>query len=181
MHLLVFRDALLGLKLGTEREPVYSNTALHKGRDDIGNSYVEIDLGSQKLYLYNEGSLILETDFVSGNVSRGWTTPAGVFGLTYKTKNAVLRGDNYETPVNYWMPFNGNIGMHDATGRGSFGGDIYMTNGSHGCINLPLDAAAQIYEYVSAGFLLFVIIKFLQGLYTNLVVCVWRTLYNVEG
>lgn len=136
----------------TEREPVYSNTALHKGRDDIGNSYVEIDLGSQKLYLYNEGSLILETDFVSGNVSRGWTTPAGVFGLTYKTKNAVLRGDNYETPVNYWMPFNGNIGMHDATWRGSFGGDIYMTNGSHGCINLPLDAAAQIYEYVSTGF-----------------------------
>lgn len=136
----------------TEREPVYSITALQKGQNDIGSSYVEIDLGSQKLYLFSEGSLILETDFVSGNVSRGWTTPAGVFGLTYKTKNAVLRGDNYETPVNYWMPFNGNIGMHDATWRGSFGGDIYMTNGSHGCINLPLSAAEQIYEYVSTGF-----------------------------
>lgn len=135
-----------------EREPIYIYTAVQKGENDIGNSYVEIDLGSQKLYLFSEGSLILETDLVSGNVSRGWTTPAGVFGLNYKTKNAVLRGDNYETPVNYWMPFNGNIGMHDATWRGSFGGDIYMTNGSHGCINLPLDAAAQIYEYVSTGF-----------------------------
>lgn len=136
----------------TEREPLYSMTALHKGQNDIGNSYVEIDLASQKLYLFSEGSLILETDLVSGNVSRGWTTPAGVFGLTYKTKNAVLRGDNYETPVSYWMPFNGNIGMHDAVWRGSFGGDIYMTNGSHGCINLPFSAAEQIYEYVSTGF-----------------------------
>lgn len=136
----------------TEKEPVYSQTALQKGQNDIGSSYVEIDLGSQKLYLYQEGSMILETDLVSGNVSNGWTTPAGVFGLTYKTKNAVLRGTNYETPVNYWMPFNGNIGMHDATWRRSFGGNIYLTNGSHGCINLPLEAAAQIYECVSTGF-----------------------------
>lgn len=134
------------------REPIYSSTAAQKGKDDIGNSYVEIDLGAQHLYLYVDGVIVLETDLVSGNVSKGWTTPPGVFGLTYKTKNAVLRGTNYETPVNYWMPFNGNIGMHDATWRASFGGDIYLTNGSHGCINLPLDAATQIYEYVSTGF-----------------------------
>lgn len=134
------------------REPIYRSTAARKGADDIGDSYVEIDLGAQHLYLYVDGAIVLETDLVSGNVSRGWTTPPGVFGLTYKTRNAVLRGNNYETPVNYWMPFNGNIGMHDATWRANFGGDIYMTNGSHGCVNLPLDAAAQIYEYVSTGF-----------------------------
>ncbi len=135
-----------------EKEPVYSYIAAQPGKKDIGDSYVEIDLGNQHLYLYVEGEMILESDFVSGNAARGWNTPAGVFGLTYKTRDAVLRGDNYATPVNYWMPFNGNIGMHDATWRSSFGSDIYLTNGSHGCINLPFENAKIIYEYVYTGF-----------------------------
>lgn len=136
----------------TEREPIYISQGWAKGTDDIGDSYVEINLTDQHLYLYIDGELILETDFVSGDVANGNSTPAGVFGLTYKTRNAILRGPDYETPVNYWMPFNGNIGMHDATWRRSFGGDIYLTNGSHGCINLPLKMAKTIYEYMSAGF-----------------------------
>lgn len=57
----------------------------------------------------------------------------------------------YETDVDYWMPFNGDIGIHDMTERGAFGGDIYINNGSHGCINTPYDAAKQIYNIVSAG------------------------------
>ncbi len=135
-----------------KREPVYSSKGASKGQNDIGSSYVEIDLTNQHLYLYISGSVVLESDFVSGNMSKGYVTPPGVFGLTYKTKNAVLRGADYETPVNYWMPFNGNIGMHDATWRSSFGGDIYLTRGSHGCINLPLGKAADIYSYMSTGF-----------------------------
>ena len=135
-----------------EKEPIYSVRGAQKGSDDIGNSYVEADLSNQHLYLYQDGQLVLETDFVSGNMSNGCMTPPGVFGLTYKTRNAVLRGDNYETPVSYWMPFNGNVGMHDATWSNEFGGDIYLTSGSHGCINLPLNMAAQIYEYLSTGF-----------------------------
>lgn len=135
-----------------DREPVYTSKGWVKGMNDIGSSYVEIDLSFQHLYLYQNGRIVLESDFVSGNVSNGSTTPAGVFGITYKTKNAVLRGEDYETPVNYWMPFNGNIGMHDATWRSSFGGSIYLTNGSHGCVNLPLDSAAAIYEYMQEGF-----------------------------
>lgn len=135
-----------------EREPVYAIRGAVKGSDDIGSSYVEIDLSNQHLYLYQNGNIVLETDFVSGNMSNGNTTPDGVCGITYKTTNAILRGRDYETPVNYWMPFNGNVGMHDATWRSEFGGDIYLTNGSHGCINLPLDMAAAIYEYMSTGF-----------------------------
>lgn len=137
-----------------EREPVYSSTAKKKGMSDIGSSYVEADLTHQHLYLYQDGKIVFETDFVSGNMDPTFycATPQGVFGLTYKTTNAVLRGNNYETPVCYWMPFYGNYGMHDATWRDQFGGDIYMLNGSHGCLNLPLDSAAVIYEYVSTGF-----------------------------
>ncbi len=136
----------------TEREPIYKVKAAKKGEDDIGNSYVEIDLTHQHLYLYWKGEIVLETDFVSGDVADGNTTPGGLYRLTYKTTDAVLRGATYETPVKYWMPFNGNIGMHDATWRNNFGGDIYLTNGSHGCINLPLDKAEAIYAYVSTGF-----------------------------
>lgn len=137
----------------TEREPVYAVRGAAKGENDIGSSYVEIDLSNQHLYLFENGEIVLETDFVSGDMTKaGRMTPPGVFGLTYKTRNAVLRGENYETPVNYWMPFNGNVGMHDATWRRSFGGDIYIGNGSHGCVNLPLDKAKEIYEYVSTGF-----------------------------
>lgn len=136
----------------TDREPEYIHTGYVKGSNDIGDSYVEIDLTNQHLYLYIKGSIILETDFVSGNVSRGNTTPAGVFGITYKTTNAVLRGRDYETPVSYWMPFNGNIGMHDASWRREFGGDIYLTNGSHGCVNLPKKMAKKIYDYMEKKF-----------------------------
>lgn len=137
----------------TEREPVYSSRGAAKGSNDIDDSFVEIDLSNQHLYLYDKGNLILESDFVSGKMSQsGSVTPPGVFGLTYKTTNAVLRGEDYETPVNYWMPFNGNIGMHDATWRRSFGGDIFLTNGSHGCINLPLAKAKEIYGYLSTGY-----------------------------
>ena len=136
-----------------DKEPVYISKGAQKGSNDIGNSYVEIDLTNQHLYLFKDGDIVLETDFVSGNMSKvDCVTPPGVFGLTYKTRNAILRGANYETPVNYWMPFNGNIGMHDATWRRAFGGTIYLTSGSHGCINLPLHMAASIYEYVSTGF-----------------------------
>ena len=136
-----------------EKEPLYISKGKQKGTNDIGSSYVEADLTNQHLYLYYQGNLVLETDFVSGNMNcSDCITPSGVFGLTYKTRNAVLRGENYETPVSYWMPFHGNFGMHDATWRTEFGGDIYLTNGSHGCINLPLDKAEAIYGYISTGF-----------------------------
>lgn len=138
----------------TKAEPAYSNTAPWHGMNDIGNSYVEADLSNQHLYLYSKGQLVFETDFVSGamNSTPDCITPAGVFDITYKTTNAVLRGSDYETPVSYWMPFYGNYGMHDATWRWEFGGDIFLTNGSHGCLNLPLDSAATIYNYMHEGF-----------------------------
>uniref|UniRef100_UPI00405742C9 peptidoglycan binding domain-containing protein n=1 Tax=Acetatifactor sp. TaxID=1872090 RepID=UPI00405742C9 len=134
------------------REPVYIRKGRWKGANDIGNSYVEADMTNQHLYLYWEGVLVLETDFVSGDMATDCATPQGIFGITYKTTNAILRGGDYATPVFYWMPFFGNYGMHDATWRTEFGGDIYLTDGSHGCLNLPLDKAEAIYNYMSDGF-----------------------------
>ncbi|MCM1376811.1 MAG: L,D-transpeptidase family protein, partial [Muribaculum sp.] len=134
------------------REPVYSVAGRKKGTDDIGDSYVEVDLTHQHLYLYIDGAIVLETDFVSGTMKTGNATPQGIFGITYKKTDAVLHGADYETHVNYWMPFYGNYGMHDATWRRVFGGNIYINSGSHGCVNLPLDKAEEIYQYMSKGF-----------------------------
>ena len=133
------------------RSPEYIQEAASYGKKDYGNSYVEINLTAQHLFLYDKGKKVLESDFVSGNVSAGNGTPQGVYSLTYKEEMAELVGENYSTPVSYWMPFNGNIGMHDATWRSQFGGSIYKTSGSHGCINLPYDAAKKIFGYVEKG------------------------------
>lgn len=133
------------------REPVYSQKAASHGENDYGDTYVEINLTAQHLFFYKDGALLVESDFVSGNLAKGWGTPAGAYPLTYKQRDAVLKGEGYRTPVDYWMPFNGGIGMHDATWRSSFGGTIYKTNGSHGCVNLPHSVAKKIYENIQAG------------------------------
>lgn len=136
---------------GQTREPVYSQKAANHGASDYGDTYVEINLTAQHLFFYKNGSLVVQSDFVSGNESKGWSTPAGAYPLTYKQRDATLKGEGYATPVSYWMPFNGGIGMHDAPWRGTFGGAIYKTGGSHGCVNLPPAVAKTIYENISAG------------------------------
>ncbi|MCD7867129.1 MAG: L,D-transpeptidase/peptidoglycan binding protein [Clostridiales bacterium] len=134
----------------TTREPVYSMTANSRGTNDLGNTYIEVDLSEQHMYYYQNGSIVFESDFVSGLASNsGRKTPEGIYTLYYKTSPSVLKGDGYEQAVTYWMPFNGGIGFHDATWRSSFGGSIYLTNGSHGCINLPLSSAAELYELIT--------------------------------
>jgi lipoprotein-anchoring transpeptidase ErfK/SrfK len=133
------------------REPAYYQTAQQYGADDIGNTYVEINLTAQHLFFYKEGNLVVETDFVSGNVSKDWGTPAGTYPVQYKENDATLNGEDYSTPVKYWMPFYYNIGLHDAPWRNEFGKDIYMTSGSHGCINMPPAAAKKMFENIKRG------------------------------
>ncbi len=140
------------------REPAYSRTAASRTGNDFGTTYVEVDMGLQHIYMYENGTLIAEAPIVTGNVAKGWTTPEGLYTLNYKERDRVLRGPkradgtySYESPVSYWMPFNGGIGLHDASWRGKFGGEIYKNNGSHGCINIPPKTAAVIYEHVYKG------------------------------
>ncbi len=122
------------------------------GVKDFGNSYVEINLGMQHLFLYKDGTKVFECDIVSGLPSTGAATPPGIFAIYYCKRNAILRGPGYASPVSYWMPFNGGIGIHDATWQPRFGYDRYLRNGSHGCINVSLESAATIFGYVEAGF-----------------------------
>ncbi len=128
------------------REPIYSRINQFEKFD----SYVEVDIENQTVYMYVNGECIVKTPCVTGNVSRGTVTREGVFYLTGKYKDTVLSDNKtYWSHVNFWMPFDGGIGLHDATWRSRFGGDIYKTNGSHGCVNLPKSAAKTIYENIT--------------------------------
>lgn len=141
-----------------EREPKYIRRAASHEGNDFGSSYVEIDLTNQHLWVYKNGSCVVETDIVTGNPNQGNGTPQGTYSLAYKTRNATLRGPKkedgtyeWESPVSYWMPFNGDIGLHDASWQPTFGGDWYLAHGSHGCVNLPPSVAGKVYDNISAG------------------------------
>ncbi len=141
-----------------EREPAYSHTAKSHGASDLGSTYAEVDLTNQHMYYTKDGSVVLESDVVTGNPNKGNGTPQGTYSIMYKERNATLKGQRqadgsyeYETPVAYWMPFNGGIGFHDATWQSSFGGDRYLTHGSHGCVNMPKSKAEELYGLISTG------------------------------
>lgn len=121
--------------------------------NDIGNSYVEISIPKQHMWVYKNGSLVLESDVVTGNPTLGRDTPKGAYYIMSRSQNAVLVGADYRTPVAYWMPFTSSgCGLHDATWQPAFGGSRYLSYGSHGCVNLPLSVAKQVYENVAVGY-----------------------------
>lgn len=133
------------------KEPSYVQSAASRNGNDIGNTYVEINLTSQYLWFYKDGQLIAEGNVVTGTNNTKYATPQGIYALKYLEKNAILRGPGYAAPVSFWMPFNWDIGLHDATWRGSFGGSIYQYDGSHGCVNLPYSVAEAIFNNIYVG------------------------------
>lgn len=142
------------------REPVYASRAAQTAMPQWGKTFVEIDISSQHVYFYQDGNCVWDSKCVTGTATDpDRATPTGVFALKYKQRDRVLRGrinpqtgkPSYESPVAYWMPFNGNIGLHDANWRSSFGGNIYLKSGSHGCINLPPKNAKTLYELITPG------------------------------
>ena len=122
----------------------------------LGTTYLEINITKQHLWFVKDGSVVLESDFVSGKESDPTRlTPSGTYYIYNKERNRVLRGTKqpngkyeYESPVSYWMPFNKGIGLHDASWRSTVGRDIYINSGSHGCINLPTGFAGSLYSQI---------------------------------
>lgn len=142
---------ILEAKTQQGRVPLYTYTGYHREKDDIGDTYVEINYTRQHMWFYKDGQLLVDTPIVTGNTSRGYSSPQGIFPIVYKEKDAVLRGEDYESYVTYWMPFYRNFGIHDAPWRSEFGGDIYQNRGSHGCINTPEQAAKTIFDEIEPG------------------------------
>ncbi len=142
---------------------------------DFGTKYIDVDLKNQHATFYDGKKVIWESDFISGSPDGEHDTPTGVYCVNKKESPSTLKGEmvpvetttgngkkakttityepEYETEVTYWMPFVGNdVGFHDATWQPGFGGTMYKEGyGSHGCINLPLDAAKSLYKLVETG------------------------------
>lgn len=137
-------------------EPEYLYKANFRGVNDIGDKYIEVDLGEQKVFAYKDGELLVESDVVTGCVSKGTETPSGSVWAVDCHKSPATLGTmdtmGYSSPVTYWMSFTGNVGLHDADGwRSAYGGNIYKTNGSHGCVNTPYSAMQTIFQNFNVG------------------------------
>ena len=136
-----------------KQEPYYKDATKS---NDIGDTYIEVSIGQQTVWYVEKGKTKLEAPVVTGNVSKGSGTPGGTYQIEFLQRNTTLKGFNYdgtpyESPVSYWMPFNGGIGLHDAPWRGSFGGSEYLSGGSHGCVNMPVGDAAALYYMIEPG------------------------------
>ncbi len=135
-------------KKAKEKEEEKTEDSLKAGE---GQTFIDINITEQKLTYYVNGQAQLVSDIVTGNERAHHDTPQGTYHIYGKQRNRTLRGDDYEAFVKYWMPFVGHYGIHDASWRGSFGGSIYKTNGSHGCVNMPSSTAEALYNSVEIG------------------------------
>ncbi len=117
-----------------------------------GGNYIDINISTQTLTLFQNGVATYAVPVVTGNVRAGHNTPEGLFSVQYKQLDRTLKGEDYESFVHYWMRIVNNVGIHDASWRSNFGGNIYMTNGSHGCINVPPSLMPPLYEVVPVGY-----------------------------
>ena len=143
-----------------QREPIYEKRAASFGATDWGNTYAEVDLSAQHMWYIQNGNVVLETDIVSGLPTPDRITPEGVYDVLYKESPSILVGENdpetgepiYKQEVRYWMQFTwSGVGFHDADWQPAFGGSLYQSAGSHGCINMPIDKAGQLLNLISAG------------------------------
>ena len=133
------------------REPAYIRNVTYGDSNAIDSTYVEVDMTGQQMMFFRDGEKILETDVVTGCTSQGMGTPELVCYVYGKSRNAILKGANYRSFVNYWVPVYGGIGIHDATWRNKFGGELYKKSGSHGCINTPLEKMGELYDMLEIG------------------------------
>lgn len=157
------RDTITNAYVGDQELPFKQTAAVYNpGGKDWGARYVDVDLTEQYARFYDwDGSIIWQTDIISGATFDDRETPTGVYTLNNKALNQTLIGKTdpatgepiYRTPVTYWMPFIGNsVGLHDASWQSAFGGTLYTTEaGSHGCINLPPDKAAELWDLIQIG------------------------------
>ncbi|NKZ29729.1 L,D-transpeptidase family protein [Facklamia miroungae] len=146
------------LKKGEDvrRDPVVVGSGYGMGGNDIGSTYVEVDLANQTMFIYINGQLFTQTPIVSGK--DGAETVPGAYAIWSKERDRYLEGydwvneKDYKVHVDFWMPFDTvGQGIHDTAARPAYGGDIYRSNGSMGCINTPPAVMQQVYNALEIG------------------------------
>lgn len=134
----------------------WSQNKYEESSAGIGNSYIEVSISGQHVWCYKDGECVVSSDCVTGKP--GHDTVKGLYTIQYVTGPMTLKGENddgtkYASKVNCFMPFYDGQGFHGSNNwRSSWGGKIYKTNGSHGCVNLPDAAAKTIANTVDSGY-----------------------------
>jgi len=127
--------------------------------DSSQGRYVEVNIGKQYARLFGaDGTVIWESIVTTGNEPTN-PTPRGTYNIYDQKTDFILLGEDnngdgkydYRHHVDYWMPFNEGVGLHDASWRKNFGGDVYLTKGSGGCVNLKRESAAALYRVIHVG------------------------------
>ena len=159
-------DVVYAAPLSNGWSKIYGETKYVNSSYLVMSAWVEVDISDQKVTLHKKNGTKYVSSCVTGNVSAGNATPTGVYNIYYKQYSPSFLGETLsgvskyakneillmgDARVGYWMPFNGSIGFHDASWRTEFGGTIYKTNGSHGCVNLPKETAKQIFLNIDQG------------------------------
>lgn len=116
----------------------------------LTETYVEVDIDNQRLTVYRAGEVVTSTDVVTGNLN-GFQTITGLYYAYNKDEDQWMQGEDYLVFSDYWIGISGAYGMHDASWRTHFGKDFYVNGGSHGCVNIPVEAMPKIYETVEVG------------------------------
>ncbi|EUJ41355.1 L,D-transpeptidase family protein [Brochothrix campestris] len=133
-------------------EPLHFGSGYGDNDHTISGTYVEVDTTDQHMWFYKDGKKVTDTAVVTGDSSKKHDTPRGVFSVWNKERNATLVGEDYKQPVSYWLPIDWTgVGLHDAGWRPKFGGTIYKTSGSHGCVNTPPAVMKVIYDNIKVG------------------------------
>lgn len=142
------------------KEPAYVQTAASRDGLDWGSTYIEVDLTTQHMWYIKDSAVAFECDVVTGLPTPERETPTGVYYIMERLRNKTLIGainpstgkPSYRQPVSYWARVTGTgIGFHDADRQSAFGGNRYLSYGSHGCINMRPSDAAAFYEMISNG------------------------------
>lgn len=90
----------------------------------------------------------------TGRSQPGDSTPRGSFVVEARVANTELRpASGSVVRVRYWIPFKDNIyGFHDAPWQAMpFGSRRYRTEGSIGCVHVPLTALRELFDWVRTG------------------------------
>lgn len=135
------------------REPIYSSSGWCRDSNDIGYSYLEVDLTNQRMVLYLNGIPTVDTKIVSGNPNiAGAETPTGCYSIDSMQTQVNVNCDGFNTTVSYFLNFAGSLGVHDAAWRTQFGDNLHILEGSYGCIHVPYGQMPAIYANVGVGF-----------------------------
>lgn len=140
-----------------KRTPVTTGALASGENGGIGSTYAEVDVSEQKMYYFRNGQLLLNSPVMTGTLNDPTRrTRPGAYFIYMKQAGRTLRGLQqadgtypYSVPVKYWMPFNGGVGFHDASWLTTFGTNRYLTNGSHGCVDMPPENAGKLFSLIS--------------------------------